>query len=249
MKHTDKYEQMYYEYLSYHDSVWNDKTYASESSKLKTIIRAMRKSGLNGVAFYEALKEEGYKPYTIKSLSQRAGAVYAFAQTKGIVSNFNNPFKDLLIRHPHLFRNAYKPERLKLDFDEARKRIETIPNETIKLFCLALLTSGLRIHEAYLVNTETASVVGKGGKERFTSFLFPAHLTMPSEYQVRTALAKIGLKPHSLRKLLATKLSRSDLRHADIMTIMGWSSIETAQKYFQPLNEEELKRKMKEITK
>ena len=112
---------------------------------------------------------------------------------------------------------------------------------------MALLKSGLRIHEAYKVNYETSSVIGKGDKERFTAFSFPKHLQMPSEYHVRGALQKLGLKPHSLRKLLATKLSRSDLRHADIMQVMGWSSIATASKYFQSLNEEQLKQKMKEI--
>jgi integrase len=100
----------------------------------------------------------------------------------------------------------------------------------------------------YLVNKETSSVIGKGNKERFTTFAFPEHLELPSEWQVRTALKKIGLKPHSLRKLLATKLSRnSDIKNQDILAIMGWSSLETANKYLQPLNEQQLKQKMKEI--
>lgn len=248
IKFQDRYEELYYSYLSYHDRIWDDKTYASESSKLKTIIRVMRTTGLRGIDFYAALKAEGYKPYTIKAFVQRAASMYRHGQEAKIVDAFNNPYNDLLARSPQLFRNAYKPERLKLNFDEALTRIKSIEDEAMREMCLALLKSGLRIHEAYKVNYETSSVVGKGDKERFTAFSFPAHLKMPSEYQVRTALAKIGLKPHSLRKLLATKLSRSDLRHADIMQVMGWSSIETASKYFQPLNEEQLKQKMKEIT-
>ena len=64
---------------------------------------------------------------------------------------------------------------------------------------------------------------------------------------VRKELAKIGLKPHSLRKLLATKLSRSNMTYTDICAIFGWSSLATAQKYLQPLKEDQLKQKMKEI--
>lgn len=248
IKFKDIYEKLYYSYLAYYDKIWDNKTYASESSKLKTIIRVMRLSGLRGIDFYGILKAEGYKPYTIKALVQRAASLYRHGQEQKFLSTFNNPMYDLLVKSPQLFRNAYKPERLKLDFDEALTRIKTIEDEATREMCLALLKSGLRIHEAYKVNYVTASVIGKGDKERFTAFTFPAHLEMPSEYRVRTELKKLGLKPHSLRKLLATKLSRSDLRHADIMKIMGWSSIETASKYFQSLNEEQLKQKMKEIT-
>lgn len=248
IKFEDRYEELYYSYLTYHDRIWDDKTYASESSKLKTIVRIMRISGLRGVDFYGQLKAEGYKPYTIKAFVQRAASLYKHGQEQKIVDAFSNPFSDLLARSPQLFRNAYKPERLKMDFDEAQRRIKTIEDEALREMCMALLKSGLRIHEAYKVNYETSSVIGKGDKERFTAFSFPKHLEMPSEYHVRGALQKLGLKPHSLRKLLATKLSRSDLRHADIMQVMGWSSIATASKYFQPLNEEQLKQKMKEIT-
>jgi integrase len=248
MNFKNKYEELYYAYLTHNDKMWDDSTYKSESSRLKTIVSVLEVSGFRGQDFYAELKRQGYKPYTIKVMVQRAAAMYSHGQKLKIVSAFNNPFFDLLASAPQLFRNAYKAERLKLDFDEAMKRVLTIPQENVREACISLLKSGLRIHEMYLVNKETSSVIGKGNKERFTTFAFPEHLELPSEWQVRTALKKIGLKPHSLRKLLATKLSRnSDIKNQDILAIMGWSSLETANKYLQPLNEQQLKQKMKEI--
>lgn len=250
LKNSSKAEQLYYAYLTYHDNLWDDTTYKSESSRLRQIVKVIDDvSGFQGKAFYMELKRQGYKPYTIKVMVQRAASLYAHGQKLGIVDKFSNPFHDLLASSPQLFRNAYKAERLRLDYDEAKRRILTISNETVRDFCMQLLKTGLRIHEAYVVNQETSSVIGKGNKERFTTFEWPKGKEMPSEATVRRALAKIELKPHSLRKLLATKLSReSSFSTQDILKIMGWSSIETASKYYQPLKEETLKNKLKEIT-
>lgn len=247
MKYKNKYEELRYAYLDYHDKLWDSSTYRSESSKTKSIIELIEKAGgFSGVELYKLMLAEGYKPYTIKVFFQRAGAMYKFGMSNGIVPNFNNPYSDFIMSSAHLFRNAYKTERLKLDYDEALIRINTIPNIEVRDFCIALLRSGLRINEAYKINYETSSVVGKGDKERFVVFSYE-HKSMPSESMVRRELAKIGLKPHSLRKLLATKLSRSNMTYTDICAIFGWSSLATAQKYLQPLKENQLKQKMKEI--
>ena len=248
MKHTDKYDELVYKYLEAHDPTWTDKTYATESAKLKTILRVLRTSGPRGVTFYQTLKAEGYHPYTIKSLVSRGASLFDWA-IKHQIQGFGpiNTFADLLLSSPQLFRNAYKPERLKITFDEAMEKIKSIPQENIREACLSLIRSGLRIHEIYKVNNDTKSVIGKGDKQRFTVWAFPAHLELPSENQIRYALKKVGLKPHSLRKLLATKLARnSDFSNADIMAVFGWSSIETAAKYLQPETEAKLRNKIEE---
>lgn len=245
----NKYEKLRYDYLEYHDKLWEDTTYEAESSKTKTIVEYIQKAGgYAGKPFYVVLKDAGYKPYTIKALFQRAADMYEHSQKLGILSSFNNPYKDFLISNNHLFRNAYKTERLKIDFDEARSRINKELNydKDLQSFCLALLKSGLRIHEAYKVDYDTASVIGKGGKRRYVNFEYKSD-NPPTESRVRRALKKIGLKPHTLRKLLATKLSRSDMTYTDICEVMGWSSLETAARYLQPLKEEQLKQKLTEI--
>jgi site-specific recombinase XerD len=241
-----KYEQLRVAYLSYYDKVWDLKTYRNEASRAKTIIEALKVSGFNGMAFYAALKDMGYKPYTIKTIVQAAGRIYAHGQKEKIVDSFNNPFKDFMATSKNVFRNAYKPERLKIDFDEAHRRILTIEDENIKYFCLALLQSGLRIHEAYKVDHSTSSVIGKGDKQRFVIFNYNRP-NPPSEYAVRKQLTALGLKPHSLRKLLSTKLARGGFSREDLMEIMGWSSSQTADKYNQPLFEEQLREKLQKV--
>ena len=251
MRYIDKYDELVYKYLEAHDPTWTDKTYATESAKLKTISRVLRISGLRGIAFYQQLKAESYHPYTIKALVTRAASLIAWG-IKHQVQGFGplNTFEDLLMSSPQLFRNVYKAERLKIGFDEAVEKIKTIPQENIREACMSLLKSGLRIHEIYKVNHETKSVIGKGDKERFTIWSFPSHLELPTENQIRYALKKVGLKPHSLRKLLATKLARnSDFSNADIMAVFGWSSIETASKYLQPETEDKLRNKIQEALK
>lgn len=250
IKFADKYEELIYKYLDYHDPTWTSKTFATESAKSKTILRTIRTAGTRGIDLYQGLKINGYHPHTIKKLVLTASAYVAWG-IKNQVKGFGplNTYADLILTSPQLFRNAYKPERLKVDFDEALERIKSIAQENVKEACLALLKSGLRIHEAFLVNTETSSVIGKGDKLRYVVWTYPPHLKMPTEGQIRYALKKIGLKPHSLRKLLATKLARSNMRHTEIMQLMGWSSFETASKYIQPLNEEQLKRSLEEALK
>lgn len=244
--YSDKYEELYFRFLSHYDRVWDAKTYKSESSKLKLVLKTLRVSGLSGMHFYDALKKQGYKPYTIKAVFESASRMYEHGQHENIVSSFNNPFKEFLFRQKNLFRYAYKTERLKIDYDDTKKLLETIQDENLREFCLALLQSGLRIDEAYKVDHSTSSVVGKGGKQRFVNFKYNRP-NPPSEYAVRKQLTALGLKPHTLRKLVATKLSRSELSRTDIREYMGWSSDITADRYNQPLKEEKLKAKIEEI--
>lgn len=255
LKQGSVFDKVCFAYLEEQDSVWDSKTYKSESSKAKTVARAVDKSGFVGNEFYKELKKLGYKPYTIKSLVQTASRIYAFGQDAGMLNKFNNPFKDFLIKSPQVFRNAYKSERITVTFDEVKSRLQLAQaDEETKKFIIALLDSGLRIDEAYKVNHATSSVIGKGNKERFVVFNYCPPTTpaakLPSQWKVRQVLKSCGLKPHTLRKVLATKLSRdSDFSHKDIMQIFGWNSIETASKYFQSQTEEELKAKLLKATK
>jgi integrase len=249
MKYTDKYHETYCKYLEYHEHAWSPTTYNSEKSKLNTIIEIIKVVGASGNDLYKELKKRDYKPYSIKTLMQSASSWYEFGLRTKTIPYGINPFSDFTKRNAQVFRNAYRPSRLAVDFDKAQELIQTIPDTNLRLFCLAILHSGLRIHEAYKVNYEDSTVIGKGGKLRKTYFKYNGDIPPPTQNAVRQALLKLGLKPHDLRKLLATRLSRHGLTHSDIMEVMGWSSIETASKYFQPLNQEKLKSKLDEAIK
>lgn len=246
MNYIDKYDEAYVKYLEYHENAWSASTYKSEHSKLKIIVKVVRETGLNGADFFKSIKKLGYAPYFIKTLMQRAGSWYEFGARYKIFPSFSNPFRDFSKRNAQLFRHSYTVLKVKMDFDDAQEKINQIEDENMKLFCLALLHSGLRIHEAYKVNYEDSTVVGKGGKLRKVYFNYKGSVPPPSIYSVRSKLTELGLKPHDLRKLLATRLARHGMTHRDIMEVMGWSSIETASKYFQPEAQEKLKLKINE---
>jgi len=245
---TDKYWQLYDSYLDFHRTAWTDACYKSEAARLKKIIHIIKtEAGLSGNELHKALIKRAYGTYTIKTMLIRAASYYDHGAKKGVFPSITNPFKDEMQRSRTAMNRAYRPERLKIDFDKAKELINTITDTGIKDFCLALLHSGLRIDEAYNVNHETKSVVGKGGIERTVFFDYQGPL--PSEYRVRSALKELGLKPHSLRKLLATKLSRNGFSHADIKRIFGWSSIATADKYFQSKMDDQIRESLKEALK
>jgi len=58
----------------------------------------------------------------------------------------------------------------------------------------------------------------------------------------------IGLTPHSLRKLFATKLVTSGMTLPDVCNVMGWSSMQTAMSYLQVSNETKLEDQIKRAT-
>jgi integrase len=77
-------------------------------------------------------------------------------------------------------------------------------------------------------------VRGKGGKERIL-FGDGSAFRNINLNTLRRELKKVGLKPHSLRKLFVTRLAkRGDLTDADLCEVMGWESYETARSYIQP---------------
>lgn len=242
----DQYWQLYDKYLDFHKTAWTESCYKSEAARLKKIVHIIKTdTGMSGNEFHRSLMDRGYGSYTIKTMLIRAASYYEFGSNKGVFPKGMNPFKNEMQRSRTAMNRAYRPERLKVDFDTAREKISLIKDEAVRDFCMALLNSGLRIEEAYNVNHETSSVVGKGGIERTVFFDYKGE--PPSDYRVRTALKEIGLKPHSLRKLLATKLSRSGFSHADIKRIFGWSSITTADKYFQAKQDDKLRQELKEV--
>jgi integrase len=63
----------------------------------------------------------------------------------------------------------------------------------------------------------------------------------PAASTFRYHLNKVGLKPHTLRKLCASKLARQDkIKEQDLLKVFGWASMETASIYLQAKNNEEL---------
>lgn len=241
--------ELYDKYLHEMSGAWAPSTYKSEASRLKLIVKLMLSgAGRSGNALYDALMEQGLKMYAVKTSLIRASQFWEYGKAQGhFVGDVANPYKSEMRRKAFTLKTAYKKERLKFNYDQALAAICGLAEEDLRDFILAMLKSGVRFEEAFKVDLVNQRVIGKGSKER--AVVFEYYGTVPAKARVRAALKQIGLKPHSLRKLLATKLSRTDMTHADIMAVFGWSSIKTADSYFQPLAEDKLRQLLKEATK
>ena len=53
-------------------------------------------------------------------------------------------------------------ERLKVGRMTPSRKLESIEEADVRMFCLSMLRSGVRIDEAYKINHETNTVIGKG---------------------------------------------------------------------------------------
>jgi integrase len=152
-----------------------------------------------------------------------------------------NPLRTFQKKHPGLFRHSSCPERLTIGFEEAEQRLGLLRDEGIRRAAFRLLYGAQRWSDQA---TGDGRVVGKGGKVR--PDFAPSDLSGASVPYNRLyrALKKVGLKPHSLRKLALTRLAEKGVTAADLMAVAGWSSITTAYNYLQAKREDHLKELM-----
>lgn len=220
-------------YLEAHESAWALTTWRSERSRLKSVAHVIK---FGPEAVMKHLVDRGSKPYTIKTTFMRLAA---FEKWRGNSTQFS----DYVKKHRNKFRHAYQREELEVTFDEALQRIRRL-DEPYRQLATAILSTGLRISETYSVCGDR--VVGKGGKTR--RVYGTIEVTAPRSTFWRK-LKAVGLKPHTLRKLLATRLSDKGATAADLCKVFGWSSIETAYQYLQPKEDAKLLEFIQESTK
>lgn len=178
--------------------------------------------------------------HSIKTTFTRLGKFHEWLVETDKIPPAKNPWKSFLNSHALLFKHCYQIERLKISFDDAKSRIEQI-EEPYRSASLQLLEGGLRYCELWTYDGER--VIGKGSKPRAIFLREPlkSFRYRGSYSALYVRLKAVGLKPHSLRKLCATELSRHpNAKDQDICKIFGWSSIETSIKYRQPHNDDRL---------
>ena len=221
-------------YIKDHKFAWASSTLASERSRLAKVAPLLSTSE-DPQVIYNSVRCK-LKPYAVQTLYTRLTHFYGWLLDEGLRTG-PNVFARWRRKNRLLFQGAYKREKLDVTFDEAKIRIAGIQDEDTRNTAFSLLHTGMRIHELAKVSGNT--VVGKGGKERKVYGEVPE--VRVSQSRLRTALKTVGLKPHSLRKLFATRLARNGARPEDLCEVMGWSSIKTAYWYLQPRKEAELK--------
>lgn len=227
-------------YIQSKQLAWSPTTIKSEAARLHSIEAFLTQPAVN---LYAHLISKGIKPYTIRTTMVRAGAYLEWLGQP-------NTFKQFMRTNANLFKSAYQKERVKLTFAEAKKRIQSIASPQAREMAMFLLASGLRAHEGlkYNKDVDQGVVVGKGARMRriFNEQLAP-RVSGLTYIELYTELKKVGLKPHTLRKLAATELVRAGFREAELMHVMGWASMQTASSYLQPMADDVIANKMKEV--
>lgn len=212
-------------YIEAKKYAWSETTKRTVAAKLRSAHHLLDKTPEQ---VYEELSKR-YAPYSVKQYLIIMGGYNEWL--KG-----NNQFGSFVKQNARLFKSAYKKRKVTLSYPEAVKAINSIQDNAVRGTCLFILHSGLRISEVYKCS---GSVVGKGNKRRQVYVDTPKTLGSPSK--VRRALARVGLKPHDLRKLCATRLAEKGADPATLCEVFGWSNISTAYNYLQPKKEDEIR--------
>ncbi len=203
-------------YINDHKTAWAESTLKSELARLRRLDLSLPPEAL-----FEKLQQQGKKPYTIKTTFIRVCALESWAKLEPRFAQF-------MEKHGRRFKFVYEKEQVQVTYEEAEKRIMGLEGRS-REHALGLLRSGVRLTESY--NVRDGQVKGKGGKTRK---IYGKIKETEAKSTFTRKLKAVGLKPHTLRKLCATRLAEKGATPADLCKIFGWSSIETAYQYLMP---------------
>lgn len=235
-------DQLLIKYLNDKKHAWAPTTLRSEASRLKAIVRFTDTSAEN---LWELLIDT-QSPYTRVTTWTRMINFYQYLLDENLRSG-ENKFEKFRRKNARMFKNVYETRVPKIAFEEAVKRIKTLPTNERHL-ANQIICTGERLSESIQPLLKNEQVIGKGSKRRHT--FRPEASGQPNKSNkssFRRALATIGLKPHDLRKLFATRLVALGAKEADLLKAMGWSSMETAKRYLQPKSDKELEEMFKKV--
>lgn len=222
------------EYIADMKFAWAASTLKSERRRLQALKDYLH---LSPEALYEKVVHK-FKPYSLKTMIIRMVHYNDWLIEKGYKEG-PNAFKAFQRKHRNLFKHSYERKKVRYSFEEAERLIKNTMAGPTKKQALEMLYSGLRLAETY--RQSGGMVKGKGGKSRKVFFVKPIEVSKRlSPRSVQLALNKIGLNPHDLRKLYATRLVDKGAQPMDLCKALGWSSIKTAYYYIQPKQDDEL---------
>lgn len=223
-------------YLSKKAYVWADSTKISASARLTKLLPIL--VSFKAEDLWDYMEDNDMKPYA---------RVTTWIQVINFVDSFSevNPYKIFREEKSRFFKNAYQRKELKVSYEEARNRIMSIEDSGIRTKALTLLRSGMRLSESYTY--DKGYIIGKGGKRRKVFGDIPEESSKVNKNRFVYELKKVKLTPHMLRKLAASKFVELGMKEADLLKVMGWSSMQTASIYLQPKNDEMLDEMIRSI--
>ncbi len=233
-----KMEELVEIYIESRKESWSDTTFKNERYRLRGVTIAMLH---DPKALWDYLtKDRKLKPYSAKIAFVRAGEVLEYAIREGLMKRGPNVIKDWMRDHENKFKNSYVKKEVELTYDEALSRIHRIERDDIREKALQLMGTGMRYKESTTL-TKSGRVVGKGGLVRDV----PGGKEMQNDFGLSyhtflRHLKLIGLTPHMLRKLAATKAKEMGASDADMMKAFGWKTNSMLAQYEQAHRQKEL---------
>lgn len=232
------------QFLEKKKTAWSETTLSSMAAFLRRYGGVVKRGEAR--TFLELLQSELKNAYTIQTYFIHAGNFYEF-----LYPTKENVFRIYRKENRNVFKNAYKSQKVEVDYETARCTLEAQPESEEKSACLYLLKTAQRSDEAGLSRRlqsvrqgirESETIIGKGGKERLNLGLNLRAPQRTTYYRVRSYLQRIlSITPHDLRKLALTRAGERGASAADLCEIAGWSSINTAIRYLQPQRAEKLR--------
>jgi integrase len=186
---------------------------------------------------FKILSQRSRKLSGIKLVLIRLASVETWAASQGRGESLYG-YRDFLKRHRNRFKHAYVKEDIKITYDEAVERIGRLTG-SYKDAAMTILSNGIRISE--ILTIQDGWVTGKGGKRRQLYGKIYIGKSVPSVSHLSAKLRAVGLKPHTLRKLCATRMANKGATAADLCQVFGWSKLDTAYHYLQARGDDKLR--------
>lgn len=223
-------------YILDHELAWTPATTRSERYRLNAVASVI--DG-NPDKLWAAI--QGQKPYTRVTTWTRVAKFWDWAIAGGHANGTtDNLYRTFRRKNARLFKNAYVKRLPSITLEEAKARIARLSDETIKKKATDILRNGLRFND--WVDSSNGEIRGKGGKIReLLGPIAPGQEYSKSYNTFWRRLNEVGLKPHDLRKIFASKLAKNGLNAFDLCRVLGWEKIQTATLYVASSTKSELK--------
>lgn len=184
-----------------------------------------------------AVLEAKYSPYTRVTLWVTVTSFWDWMIEEGHTDGPNR-YTEFRKRNRNFFKNTYARRAVEFTYEEVREKVLGIDDDATREKALQLLTGGLRYTESKTL-TPDGYLMGKGASPR-KAYVAPVDYRQSYSTFLRE-MKKVGITPHVLRKVTATKLGRV-MDDITLMEVFGWKSIETSKFYRQPMKEAETRK-------
>jgi hypothetical protein len=213
------------QYIESQKNSWSATTQASERYRLLGV-----QSHLDGNPDTLWAAIQGLKPYSRATTWTRVAAFWTYLIETGQRQG-PNPYQMWRKKNAKAFKNVYQQKVPEMTYAQAEALISQITDPLARQKAMDLLGAGLRYTESGTY--KDGQVTGKGGKVRKVYLETAPTAYDKSYHSFLRALAKVGLKPHDLRKICLNELVDAGANPFELCEAAGWSDPKTAVSYIK----------------